>query len=137
MTDKHDQTIEIGVYSPGDFAAQFGASTEGFISNKKRNDNVGDLFVALTDNGKLSGLAIVEKSPYCNNFYVAFVEVDKDSQGQGHSKRLLEHIFEMAAQKETDLLLSRYTKQGAERLSQTIDYLKTQYPSVYVAHEQY
>lgn len=137
MTDKHDQTIEIGVYSPGDFAAQFGASTEGFTSNKKRNSNADDLFIALTDNGKLSGLAILEKSPYCNNLYIAFVETPEGSQGRGHSKKLLKHIFEMAERGKSDLLLSHYTKQGAERLPSTINNLKKQHPSVYVAHEQY
>ncbi len=89
----------------------------------KLNRRKEKLFYALVKEAQtVAGIAELEKSPYRDNTYwISFLSVDPEFQGNGYSKQLLEEIFEFAKREGIDLQLSTLTNDGETKLRRNLE----------------
>jgi len=100
---------------------------------KGRLDDPRWLYIGASTKQELLGFAKLEETPH--DFFLAYLEIQQKARGHGISKRILSHLFDIAADGHKPILISPYTEMGLQRVHQTVETLKFQNPHILVEHE--
>jgi GNAT superfamily N-acetyltransferase len=80
------------------------------------------LYPVVKLNDLIVGISELEQDPDdSNNFWIKFISVDPQYQGNRYASLLIEKIFEFAKENNYSLELSFYSPQGLEKLKKVIE----------------
>jgi len=86
-------------------------------------------YQVVKSNDLIIGVSKMERNPYIEEkvYWISYVSVDPDFQGEKHASKLVEEIFRFAQQEGITIETSSYTKDGWEKVRHLIKKFSEQY----------
>lgn len=130
--------IALTTCNDSDFYRAFRVGMEGFgFLTSQRGSCPDSLYITAHAEGRLAGFLKYIPSETYGSFYVSYVEVRRDLQGQGISRKMLTALFDAATAANTDsIALSQYTPDGKKCILPQIKRLQKLYPHIGICYEQ-
>jgi RimJ/RimL family protein N-acetyltransferase len=92
------------------------------------NNQKNKFYSIINVGNKIIGLCELEKSPYQEKvFWIKFLSIDQEYQGQGYASKLAEEIFRFAKQEHYTLEGSSYSDEGDKKLKPLFNKMAEKY----------